>query len=323
MLSTRVAGRIVELDVFEGDTVEEDQRIAVIESRQLGDPPPTVELFAPQAGLVVASHIRLGQPVEPSVELMDIADRSTVWAVAQIPEQEAASVSLGTRAYIRVPALGAELLDAKVLRFEVEADPQSGTVAAIFVMPNPENRLKPGMRVEFSVVLRSRKDVLAIPREAVQGDPARRFVFVKDFELPNAFIRLPVVLGERNERFVEVIEGLFPGDEVVTRGSYGLSFVGSGSGLSLKEALDAAHGHKHAEDGSELTDVKKATRKKSAAQGTYDKDSTRHISVVLLIYTTFVTLALVLALQKLWNRRRVIPEDVDSEPALKKGSSDA
>lgn len=323
VLSTRVAGRVIELEVFEGDTVEAGQRIAVIESRQLGDPPPTVELFTPQAGLVVASHIRLGQPVEPSAEMMDIADRSTVWAVAQIPEQEVAQITIGSRAYIRVPALGEALLEARVARFGVDADPQSGTVSAIFVLPNQEGRLQPGMRAEFSVVLRSRSDVLAVPVEAVQGDPARRVVFVKDFELPNAYLRSPVVLGEENERFVEVLEGLFPGDEVVTRGSYGLSFAGGGSGPSLKEALDAAHGHAHAEDGSELTDEDSLDddhghdHEHSEAHGS----PTNEISLVLMIYAAVVTLALLVTIQQLWNRRRAAADA--SKASQKKAVSDA
>jgi hypothetical protein len=94
-------------------------------------------------------------------------------------------------------------------------------------------------------------------------------VFVEDFELPNTFVKAPVVLGEQNDTHVEVISGLFPGDEVVTRGSYSLSFAGSGSGMSLKEALDAAHGHEHNEDGSELTAEQKAEKEaaKRAASG--------------------------------------------------------
>jgi len=66
-----------------------------------------------------------------------------------------------------------------------------------------------------------------------------------------------VQVGEINDRFVEIISGLFPADEVVTRGAYSLSFAGGGS-VSLKEALDAAHGHEHAADGGELTPEKKA-----------------------------------------------------------------
>lgn len=323
VLSTRVAGRVLELDAFEGDRVEAGQRIAVIESRQLGDPPPSVELFAPQGGQVVASHIRLGQPVEPSAELMDIADRSSVWAVAQIPEQEAAQVTLGTRAYIHVPALGETLLEASVARFGVDADPQSGTVSAIFVLPNPEGRLQPGMRAEFSVVLRSRSDVLAIPREAVQGDPARREVFVKDFELPNAYLRSPVVLGDENERFVEVIEGLFPGDEVVTRGSYGLSFAGGGSGPSLKEALDAAHGHAHAEDGSELSDEASGDDDHDHEEGEAHGSSKAEMSLGLLIYAGVVTLALLVAIQQLWNRRRAAVDASEASPKVEKEATDA
>lgn len=321
VLSTRVAGRVVELDAFGGDRVEAGQRIAVIESRQLGDPPPTVELFAPQDGLVVASHIQLGQPVEPSAELMDITDRSSVWAVAQIPEQEAAQVTLGTRAYIRVPALGEALLEASVARFGVDADPQSGTVSAIFVLSNPEDRLQPGMRAEFSVVLRSRSNVLAVPREAVQGDPARRVVFIKDFELPNAFLRSPVVLGEQNERFVEVMEGLFPGDEVVTRGSYGLSFAGGGSGPSLKEALDAAHGHAHAEDGSELSEETTDDHGHDHEEGEAHGSPRAKMSLALMIYAGTVTLALLVAIQQLWNRRRAEAEV--SESSTEKEVSDA
>ena len=58
---------------------------------------------------------------------------------------------------------------------------------------------------------------------------------------------------------MEVTGGLTAGDEVVTTGAYSLGFAGKGS-VSLKEALDAAHGHEHSEDGSELTAEQKAKR---------------------------------------------------------------
>jgi membrane fusion protein, heavy metal efflux system len=45
---------------------------------------------------------------------------------------------------------------------------------------------------------------------------------------------------------------VLPGDEVVTNGAYSLAFAGKGS-ASLKEALDAAHGHPHKEDGSDMS----------------------------------------------------------------------
>jgi hypothetical protein len=122
------------------------------------------------------------------------------------------------------------------------------------------------MRAEFSIVLAKRANVLGIPRAALQGDPSKRFVYVKHFDLANAFIKTPVQVGEMNDRFVEIVSGLFPADEVVTRGAYSLSFAGGGS-VSLKEALDAAHGHEHAADGGELTPEKRAEMAKAKGGG--------------------------------------------------------
>ncbi len=106
------------------------------------------------------------------------------------------------------------------------ADAESGTVEAAFDVQNPKFTLRPGMRAEYQIVDRSRPNILAIPEESLQGDPAARVVYVKDFDLPNAFVRAPIVVGEKSGGWVEVKEGLFPGDEVVTRGSYSLGFVG-------------------------------------------------------------------------------------------------
>lgn len=262
VLSSRISGRIIEVNAFEGDHVKKGDVLVKVESRQPGSPPPVIELKAPRDGLIVASHIRLGEPVEPEKELLDIMDLKEVWASAQVPEDIMSKIKPGSKAHIRIPALGGENIDGELLRFDTKADVDDGTIGAIFHVPNPELRLRPGMRAEFSIVTSTRKNVIAVPREAIQGDLANRIVFVKHVELPNAFTKLPVQTGESNDRYVEIVKGIFPGDEVVTKGSYSLSFA-SGSGISLKEALDAAHGHEHAEDGSELTEEQRAAKKDS------------------------------------------------------------
>jgi multidrug efflux pump subunit AcrA (membrane-fusion protein) len=305
VLSSRIAGRVLSLNVFEGDSVAKGDVIAMIETRQIGDPPPSIELKAPQGGLVTNSHIRLGQPVEPDVELMDISNRSSMWAVAKIPENEAARVHVGSQARIQVPALGEATFEATLIRFGVNVDRSAGAVEGIFLIENKEGRLRPGMRAEFAVVLESRPDVLAVPRSAIQGDPASRVVFVKDFDLPNAFIRVPVVIGQRNDRFVEVMSGLFPGDDVVTQGSYSLGFVGGGGGISLKEALDAAHGHEHNEDGSEITADQKKKAAKLAQQGEGSGASVDGLSRPLMIYADVISVLFLVVLQRLSNKRRV------------------
>lgn len=302
VLSSRIAGRVFEVNAFVGDTVKQDEVIVRLESRQPGNPPPIIDLKAPRAGLVVDSHVRLGEPVEPENDLLDISDRSKLWAVAKIPEPEAKGIAPGTKAHIRIPAIGDELIEATLTRFGVEAIREAGAIEGIFELDNLDGKLTPGMRAEFSIITGLRENVMAVPRTAVQGDPTKRVVFVKDFELPNAFVRVPVALGEQNEEYVEVLTGLFPGDEVVTQGSYALSFAGSGSGMSLKEALDAAHGHEHNEDGSEMTAEQKAARdaEKEGASGS----GSSPLSLPILIWAAFTTLTTIVFGQLLWNRSR-------------------
>ena len=250
MVSSRIAGRVIGLEAYEGDTVKADQIMVRVESRQAGNPPPTIELRAPLGGLVVQSHVKIGEPVEPDKELLDISDLSEVYAIARVPEHYAAQLKPGSKAHIMVSALGKQIIEGEMLRFGTSADRESGTIDAVFRLANSDLRMRPDMRAEFSVVLSQRSNVMSVPRAALQGDASNRFVYVKHFDVPNAFIKTPVQVGQMNDRFVEITKGLLPADEVVTRGAYSLSFAGAGT-VSLIEALDAAHGHEHAADGSD------------------------------------------------------------------------
>jgi multidrug efflux pump subunit AcrA (membrane-fusion protein) len=256
VLSSRVSGRIAEVFAHKGDFVRKGGVVARMESRQPGNPPPVIELIAPGDGLIIESATHLGAPVEPDQELMTILDLTHVWVIAKVPQHHGGLLKDGLTATVKIPAIG-------------EADVENGTIDAIFELPNPGNRLRPGMRAEITLATASRDGVLSIPREALQGDHSNHFVFIKDYELENAFVKTPVVAGARNESRVEIVSGLFPGDEVVTRGAYPLAFAGKGS-ASLREALDAAHGHPHNEDGTEMT------REQIAAAGGADPHGHDH-----------------------------------------------
>jgi len=252
-ISSRIAGRALEVFIKLDHPVAKGDVAVVVESRQPGNPPPTVQLTAPISGLVSATHIVPGEPVEPATVLAEIIDLTEVYAIARVPEHLAGKLKQGLTARITVPAVPGKVFDAELEHLGAMADAENGTVEAAFHVMNPELSLRPGMRAEFSIVVDKKEDVFSVPRAALQGDAASRFVYVKDFDLPNAFVKTPVVVGQINDRRVEIITGLFPADEVVTRGAYSLAFAGGGS-VSLKEALDAAHGHEHAADGSELTE---------------------------------------------------------------------
>lgn len=252
IVSSRIPGRAYSVLVIPHQEVRQGDEVAWVESRQPGDPPPVVKLEAPISGLVSKVQIAQGQPLSPDDALVEIVDLSIIEANAHVPQHFAGKLAKGQTAHIRVPSLPDKVFEARLEHIAAEADEATGTIEAAFHVANPQKLLRPGMKAEFNIVVSKREGVMSIPRAAVQGDVAERFVYIKDYELKNAFLKTPVVVGAQNDQFVEVKEGLLPGDEVVTRGAYALGFAGKGS-VSLKEALDAAHGHPHAEDGSELS----------------------------------------------------------------------
>lgn len=252
VVSSRIAGRAFSVLVIPHQEIEAGEEVAWIESRQPGDPPPTVKLEAPITGLISKVSIAQGQPVSPDDALIEIIDLGTIEASAHVPLHLAGKLVIGQSAHIRTAALPDKVFEAKLAHVAAEAVAETGTIEAAFHVPNPDKLLRPGMKAEFSIVISKREGVMSIPRAAVQGDVAERFVYIKDYELKNAFVKCAVVLGAQNDQFVEVKEGILPGDEVVVKGAYALGFAGKGS-VSLKEALDAAHGHPHGEDGSELS----------------------------------------------------------------------
>ena len=288
VVSSRIPGHVSKLNVIAGDFVKKGDPVMKVQSRQSGNPPPTVTLYAPSSGIVAESHVRLGEPVDPSKELLDILDLRQIWAIARVPQQEAGKLKIGSKARIHIAALQDQTIEGKLIRFGTTADSISGTFDAIFLIENPENTLRPGMRAEFSIITATRKDVTAVPRKAVQGDITNRVVYVKDFDLPNSFIKAPVITGEENDQFIEIKDGLFPGDEVVTTGAYLLGFAGGGN-LSLKEVLDAAHGHEHNEGGSEITEGQKTK------EDDHDHPTSSRLTTLLILANLILLTLLILA----------------------------
>lgn len=257
VISSRIPGRALKVHVKPDQGVKPGDELAILESRQPGDPPPSVTITAPIAGVVAELEVAPGKPVSPDDSLMSIVDLGIVHAIAKVPEHFAGRIAVGQKAHIRVPGYPDKTFEANLEHLGALADEETGTLEAAFHVANPGALLRPGMRAEFSIVTSSRSGVMAVPRAAVQGEGASRFVYIADYDLENAFEKVPVEIGEQNETIVEIVNGLFPGDTVVTRGAYALGFAGKGS-VSLKEALDAAHGHPHGEDGSELTEEEAA-----------------------------------------------------------------
>jgi len=307
VVSSRIAGRAYSVLALPDQKVEEGEEVMWVESRQPGDPPPTVMLQAPIEGIISKVNIATGQPVEPTHELIEIINLDQVEAAAQVPQHLAERLKVGQKAYIKIQGSQARTFEATLAHLGAYADEEAGTIEAAFHLPNPDHLLRPGMRAEFNIIVNVRENVMAVPRTALLGNAVDRHVYVKDFDLPNAFLKTPVVDGEINADFVEIKSGLFPADEVVTHGAYSLGFAGGGT-VSLKEALDAAHGHEHNEDGSEKTPDQ------ASASGAHEHEheheggrANQVFSPVALFFAATTALLLVLLIVSASKRRQ--PDD--------------
>lgn len=301
MVSSVKAGRVVELKVAPSELVEAGAELGKIETVDRSGNVTTETLTAPISGMVLSVRVSQGEAFRIATSLIEIADLREVDVVARVFEHEASLLAPGSTARIQVLSACDKIFKGTMVRFGTEGDRKHGTVEAYYRLANPDLLMRPGMRAEFRIIA-SEREVPALPREAVQGNAAGPYVFVKDFELPNAFVRVPVVTGQRNDRFVEIVRGLLPGDEVVTRGAYALSSAGRGT-VSLREALDAAHGHPHDEDGNPISGSESGHH--AEEEGHSHESHGSHASTPLTLF--FAALS-VLSLGLLWLSRRHPPQ---------------
>jgi multidrug efflux pump subunit AcrA (membrane-fusion protein) len=214
-VSLRISGRIRELYAKLGDRVTNGQRLAVVESRVIGDPPPTVAVTAPMAGIVETRNVVLGQTVEPDTQLFRISDRSNMLVLGKVYEEDLGQVQLGQEAHVRVLSYPQKVFLGKVSLIEPNLDPSSRTVKVWIELPNPDGLLKPNMFAAASLILNRNDSALAIPNDAILEANGAKFVFVRQGD---AFDRADIMIGASDDEYSEVTDGLVPGDEVVTQG---------------------------------------------------------------------------------------------------------
>lgn len=214
-VTTRISGRVEQLLARVGDRVEKGQKLAVIQSRQLGDPPPTVDVTAPVSGVVNDRPVTLGDSVEPNTELFHIADLSKVIVIAQVYEEDVAKVKLEQTARITALSYSTNEFTGKVTFVGLELDPETRTLPIWLMVDNPDGKLRADMFVKAAVLLAKNADALTVPKSAVMSDAGEKFVFVRTGD---TFNRVDIQTGAEDDRNVEIKDGLVPGDEVVIQG---------------------------------------------------------------------------------------------------------
>jgi len=226
-IASRISGRVASLPVSENEKVAKDQALVEVESRQIGDPPPKVTYTSPIDGIVLHRHVAQGDTVEPDAHLLEVSDLSEVYAEGRVFEGQLALVQAGQKVRINVEAYADEIFEGIIDRTAASLDEETGTLKVWARIANPDLRLRPNMRARLNIVTAAAMETVAVPRSAVLGDTGNLFVFVQTDASGLEYERRPVVTGLSDDRYVEIVEGVLPGDEVVTEGNYQLQYVTS------------------------------------------------------------------------------------------------
>ena len=182
--------------------------------------PRTIDWASPATGDVVEKKVIQGQRVVAGDELFRIADHMRVWVVAEVAEADSGEIKQGMRATVTLRAFATEPQDGVVSFIYPEMmNPETRTVTVRIELPNPDGKMKPGMYAD--VVFHPDADggpVAAVPDSAVIDSGTRQVVLVAKGD--GRFEPRAVKLGRRGDGYAEIVEGVTPGEEVVTSANF-------------------------------------------------------------------------------------------------------
>lgn len=178
---------------------------------------PWIDIKTNREGYVIARNVMVGQVVQPSDLLFQIADLSHVWVVGDVPEQVAQEVELGQHVEINVPALENHALDGVIIFVSDTINRLTRTVMTRVLVENPERKLKPDMLANMHITDPQNKSMV-VPETAVVRELNLDYVFVVTGE--NQFQRVPVELGAEVAGLRPVYKGISINQQIVTEGAF-------------------------------------------------------------------------------------------------------
>ena len=179
----------------------------------------TIHIHAPISGIITSRNVSVGQKVDPSTRLYEIINLETVWCEADIFEKDLTQVKIGQKVRINVSAYANQYFIGKIFYIASTLNPDTKTIKILIEIDNRSKKLKPGMFADTHLIVGQKQDALVIPRDAVLEDEQLQVVFVKE---SGGYHRHVVQTGIVSDPFIEILEGLAPGDIVVTKGNYQL-----------------------------------------------------------------------------------------------------
>ena len=170
---------------------------------------------APFAGTVGLRRTNVGDYATIGQELVDVVRLNPLRVDFSVPETLLAQIQPGQTIRVSVGAYAGEFFAGTITAIAPQIDVSGHSVTIRARLPNEDLKLRPGLFAQVSITLQIKNDALMVPEEAVWPIGQTKTVYVVE---DGKAVQKTVLIGQRQDGMAEIVDGLSPGDEVVTAG---------------------------------------------------------------------------------------------------------
>jgi membrane fusion protein (multidrug efflux system) len=173
------------------------------------------QIVAPFSGIVGLRHVSVGEYITAGMALVNLEAIDPIKADFRVPEKFLPAIRIGQTIRIKVDAFPDASFEGRVYAIDPKLDVAGRSLLVRAIVPNTDQRLRPGLFARVTVLLEHKEAALSVPEEAIMPQGDGQFVFKID---NGKVILTKVVTGIRRDGRVEILDGLAAGDQVVTAG---------------------------------------------------------------------------------------------------------
>ncbi|WP_417521593.1 efflux RND transporter periplasmic adaptor subunit [Marinobacter sp.] len=205
----------------------------------------TLTVYAPTSGVIDNLNVREGMFIRPGDRVLSIAALGEVWVIGEVFERQLSAVASDNRVVMTLDYLPGRQWTGKVDYVYPEVNPKTRTARVRMRFDNADGTLLPGMFAELNIQGARTSRQLLVPRESViRTGQTDRLVLALD---GGAFKSVTVKVGRVGEKYAEILEGVMPGDEVVTSAQFLIDSESSKTSDFLRMSAKPADSMDHAE----------------------------------------------------------------------------
>jgi multidrug efflux pump subunit AcrA (membrane-fusion protein) len=209
-------GRLIKLNNDLNDRVKAGDVLALVQTPELLG--KALEVKSPIDGVITDRKSTASELLSKETQIYTVSDPTDLWVLAEIKERDIGAVRVGQDTIFTVLAYPGDQFHGKVVRVGNRVEEGSRTLEVRIEVNNADGRLKPGMFADVEIVTTVQENVLLIPDAAMQTDGDNQIVFVALDD--NKFEKRIVAIGLDQRGLVQILQGVKPGEKVVTGGSF-------------------------------------------------------------------------------------------------------